>query len=193
MKRLLFLCQTLPYPPDGGVAIRTYNVLRLLSREFDVTALCFYRAAERATPDDVRQSLNGLQNLACVEAFPIPQEHSKRRLIFDHMQSFMRRRAYTVWTYESSNFRRRVKELINTGNFQLAHMDSLDLAGYLPLLAGLSVVCVHHNVESALLRRRAATTRGLTGRYIGLQARLTEAEEGRWCPAVSLNVAVSEA
>jgi len=67
------------------------------------------------------------------------------------------------------------------------------LAGYLPLLAGLSVVCVHHNVESALLRRRAATTRGLAGRYIALQARLTEIEERRWCPAVSLNIAVSDA
>ena len=30
--RLLFLCQTLPYPPDGGVWIRTYHVLRLLAR-----------------------------------------------------------------------------------------------------------------------------------------------------------------
>jgi glycosyltransferase involved in cell wall biosynthesis len=72
-------------------------------------------------------------------------------------------------------------------------MDSLDLAGYLPLLTGLSVVCVHHNVESALLRRRASTTRGLAGQYIAMQARLTENEERRWCPAVSLNIAVSDA
>lgn len=189
---LLFLCQTLPYPPDTGVLIRTYNVLRLLSREFDVTALCFYRAAERASADDVRSSLKGLQHLAHVEAFPIPQEHSRVRLIFDHIRSLVSKRAYTVRAYESSDFRRRVKELTETGQFELAHMDSLDLAGYLPLLAGLSVVCVHHNVESALLRRRAATTRGLAGRYIALQARLTEIEERRWCPAVSLNIAVSD-
>jgi glycosyltransferase involved in cell wall biosynthesis len=175
------------------VLIRTYNVLRLLSREFDVTALCFYRAVERDSANEVGRSLKGLQHLARVEAFPIPQEHSTARLIFDHIRSLVSRRAYTVRAYESSDFRRRVKELIDTGKFQLAHMDSLDLGGYLPLLAGLSVVCVHHNVESALLRRRAATTRGLTGRYIALQARLTEAEERRWCPAVSLNIAVSDA
>ncbi len=42
--KLLFLCQKLPYPPTGGARIRTYNVLRLLARTFDVTALCFYRA-----------------------------------------------------------------------------------------------------------------------------------------------------
>ncbi|MDQ6770242.1 MAG: glycosyltransferase family 4 protein [Gemmatimonadota bacterium] len=71
-------------------------------------------------------------------------------------------------------------------------MDSLDLARYLPMLAGKPIVCVHHNVESALLRRRAATTRGLARRYIMLQARLTEMEERRWCPAMSLNIAVSD-
>ena len=193
MKRLLFLCQTLPFPPDGGVHIRTYNVLRLLSREFDVTALCFYRTSTRASTDEVRPSLRGLQNLARVEVFPIPQEHSRVRLLFDHVRSLISKRAYTVWAYESSSFRKRVKELTKTGQFQLVHMDSLDLAGYLPVLAGLPLVCVHHNVESALLRRRAVTTRGLAGRYIALQARLTEMEERRWCPAISLNVAVSDA
>jgi glycosyltransferase involved in cell wall biosynthesis len=191
--RLLFLCQTLPYPPDTGVAVRTYNVLRLLAREFDVTALCFYRAAERTSSDDLQRSVKGLQPLAHVEAFPIPQEHSKARFVFDHVRSLVSRRAYTVWAYESTEFRQRVRELVNNMEFQLVHMDSLDLVGYLPWLSGLPVVCVHHNVESALLRRRAATTRGLAGRYIALQARLTEMEERRWCPAVSLNIAVSDA
>ena len=39
--RLLFLCSTLPYPPDSGQTIRSFHVLRLLARAFDVTALCF--------------------------------------------------------------------------------------------------------------------------------------------------------
>ena len=47
--RLLFLCHTLPYPPDGGPWIRTYHVLRLLARTFDVTALCFERGGVPAT------------------------------------------------------------------------------------------------------------------------------------------------
>jgi glycosyltransferase involved in cell wall biosynthesis len=189
--RLLFLCQTLPYPPDGGPAIRTYNVLRLLSRDFDVTALCFFRAAERKSREDVRRSVEGLQHFAQVEAFPIPQEHSKARLIFDHLRSLLSRRAYTLRTYDSQEFRDRLRELVGSHPFKLAHMDSLDLARYLPLLTGVPVVCVHHNVESELLRRRAATTRGFVARYIALQARFTEKEERRWCPAVALNVAVS--
>jgi hypothetical protein len=41
--RLLFLAQLLPYPPDGGAPIRTYNILRLLAEHYDITLLCFYR------------------------------------------------------------------------------------------------------------------------------------------------------
>lgn len=190
--RLLFLCQTLPYPPDGGVAIRTYNILRLLSREFDVTALCFFRTAERKSREDVRRSVAGLQQFAQVEAFPIPQEHSRVRLIFDHLRSLLVRRAYTLRTYDSQEFRKRLRELVGSHPFKLVHMDSLDLARYFPLLTGVPVVCVHHNVESVLLRRRAATTRGLAARYMALQAHLTEKEERRWCPRVALNIVVSD-
>jgi polysaccharide biosynthesis protein PslH len=190
--RLLFLCQALPYPPDGGVHIRSYNVLRLLAREFDMTALCFFRASERVSPDAVREGVEGLQHLARVEAFPIPQEHSTTRLMADHVRSLVTRRAYTVQAYESPEFRTRLEESIGGHEFELVHMDSMDLAGYLPLLTGLPVVCVHHNVESALLRRRAAATGGLKGAYIAFQARLTEAEERRWCPLIQLNVTVSE-
>jgi glycosyltransferase involved in cell wall biosynthesis len=190
--RLLFLCQALPYPPDSGVLIRAYNVLRLLSRDFDVTALCFYRAAERRNIEEVRQSLEGLRDLASVEAFPIPQEHNLVRMLYDHVLSILGRRAYTVRAYESRGFRRRLGQLMKTRGFNLVHMDSLDLAGYLPALRGLPVVCVHHNVESVLLRRRAITMGGLAGRYLNIQARFTEKEEQRWCPAVALNVTVSD-
>lgn len=194
--KLLFLCQTLPFPPDGGVQIRTYNVLRLLARSFDVTALCFYRAGICPTDAAVRAAMAGLEALpgvASVEAFPIPQEHGRARLAWDHLRSVASRRAYTVFSYESAEYRARVEELLRTRSFDLVHVDSLDLSGYLPLLQGMPVVCVHHNVESALLRRRAESERSpLRRRYVALQAELLEAEERRWCRRVALNVAVSE-
>jgi glycosyltransferase involved in cell wall biosynthesis len=189
--KLLFLCQTLPFPPDGGVLIRTYNVLRLLAREFDVTALCFYRSATHPTDQRVRDSAAALAPLAKVHVFPIPQEHSKVRLVFDHLRSTLKSRAYTVFAYDSADFRNKLREAIASTKFDLVHVDSLDLVGYLPELGDLPVVCVHHNVESSLLRRRASTSSGIVSRYMAMQARLTEEEERRWCKEVDLNVAVS--
>jgi polysaccharide biosynthesis protein PslH len=192
--RLLFLCQTLPFPPDGGASIRTYNVLRLLSRDFDITALCFYRRASRSSMSAVSASIDALTQLAKVEAFPIPQEHSRLRLLADHLASLVSRRVYTLPAHWSRRYRQRLLDLIRTERFDLFHVDSLDLSAYLPHLDPQRTVVVHHNVESALLRRRAhAEDSALRKWYLRRQADYMEGEERRWAPRVALNVTVSEA
>jgi len=191
--KLLFLCQNLPFPPDGGALIRSFHTLRLLSQEYEVTALCFVRRASRADGDAVSRGVEGLQAFAnSVEAFPIPQEQSRARLILDHARSVLGRRAYTRWTYESKEFRHRIGSLLSTTRFDIIHLDSLDLVGYLPTMNDQNVVVAHHNVESKLLARRAGTETPLRGLYMRFQAALTENEERQWCPRVALNITVSD-
>ena len=190
--RLLFLAQTLPYPPDGGVQIRTFNVLRLLSSRFDIHALCFYRRASHSTPDRVARALHGLNQFARVEAFPIPEEYSRIRLLLDHLASVSARRVYTATAYRCARFRARVNELVSRGGFDLVYLDSMDLSTYLPLVSVRPVVCTHHNIESALLRRRAMyETNPLRRSYLRFQSRLMAREEARWAPQVDLNIVVS--
>jgi glycosyltransferase involved in cell wall biosynthesis len=193
--QLLFLCQTLPYPPDGGVWIRTYHVLRLLARAFEITALCFERASSsgNGSTQHVTESLKALSRFAVVEVFEIPQRHSRIRYAWDHFRSVARRRAYTEYLYESRVFCRRLTDLLRSRAFDLVHVDSLDLAAYLPNCAGIPVVCVHHDVESDQLHRRAAIEpRPWRSAYLRYQAHLTEEVEREWCERVALNVAVSE-
>jgi glycosyltransferase involved in cell wall biosynthesis len=191
--RLLFLCQTLPFPPDSGVAIRTYNVLRLLAERFEVTALCFYRRRKGVLADRLAASIDGLRELATVEVFPIPQEYSRARLIWDHVRSVSASRVYTDYVHASAAFSGRLRDVIANQRPQIVHVDSLDLVRYLPMIAQLPVVCVHHNVESALLARRARIeTSRLKRTYLAHQARLMAKAEREWCPKVSLNVCVSQ-
>src|SRR2546425_174454 len=128
--RLLFLCQTLPYPLDSGVAIRSYHTLRILSRVFDITALCFYRRKRGLVPEGPGPSLVRLRSLARVEAFPIPQEHSVPRLLWDHLRSLALGRVYTAFAYQSRPFTRRLGELLGSSHFDLVHVDSMVLARY---------------------------------------------------------------
>ena len=134
--RLLFLCQTLPYPPDGGVWIRTYHVLRLLAREFDVTMLCFERMGSASGRDlaSIDRSLAHLRTLAEVELFEIPQAHSRLRYLWDHVRSVLWRRPYTAFVYDSAEFTARLRARVREG-FDVVHADSLvDLARFLPLV-----------------------------------------------------------
>jgi glycosyltransferase involved in cell wall biosynthesis len=191
--RLLFLCQTLPYPPDGGVWIRTYHVLRLLSREFEITALCFERArASDHAAGEISDS-PGLARFASVEVFALPHRHSRLRFVWNHVRSAACGRVYTTYVYQSREFQQRLTQLLKSDDFDLVHIDSLDLARYLPACRNLPVVCVHHDLESNLLRRRAALDPAWYRRvYLRHQAALMQAVEREHGARVALNVTVSE-
>lgn len=189
--RLLFLCHTLPHPPDGGVWIRSYHTLRQLTRAFDVRALCFERTGK--SNHDVGDAVSRLSQVAPTEAFPVPQEGSTVRKLADHGASLFTGRPFTVYKHRSRSFRERLTEVLGTEDFDLVHVDSLDLSTHLPLiLEDHPVACVHHNVESQLLERRAeAETNPLARWYLRIQARFQRREEERWCGRVDLNVTVS--
>lgn len=193
--RLLFLAQTLPYPPTGGVKIRTYHTLRLLSSAFDVTALCFYRWKKGRLEPDVADAVEQLSRLARVEAFPIPSDHSRLRLIWDHVRSLAARSVYTNFTYQSREFRAAIERELQSDHYDLVHADSLDLSRYFDLIPnGELLVCVHHDAQSLLLQRRAEREQSrLLASYLRIQSRFMRGEEARTCSSVSLNVAVSEA
>lgn len=192
--RLLFLCHTLPYPPDSGVAIRSYNILRQLARQYSVTLLCFYRKSPATTPEHLPAQVEVLRRVCDeVEVFPIAEEHSRARLLWNHLRSLLTGRSFVHYTYESPGFAAALARRLKGESYDLIHVDSLDLARYLPTLRGRVVACTHHNVESKLLARRAeAEARPWLRAYLRLQARLVFADERRWLPACDLNLAVSE-
>lgn len=189
--RLLFLCHTLPYPPDGGGWIRSYHLLEGLCQAFSVRALCFERTG--APDHDVDAAVAALGKLCPIEAFPVPQEERLTRRVRDHLSSLLGHRVFTVYKHRSRPFRERLVELLDRENFDLVHVDSLDLSTYLPFFDDIPVACGHHNVESRLLWRRAeAEDSQIVRTYLRYQARLQEQEERRWCDRVELNVTVSQ-
>lgn len=191
--RILFLSQVLPFPPDGGVKIRTYHVLRALSTEFDVTALCFYREKRGKLAARPQESLAALGEFCDVRAVPVPQDRRSARFAWDHLRSAASFTVYTRYVYASSWFRRILDQALAEKKFSIVHMDSLDLAGYLRHLRGLPVVCTHHDIQSDLLKRRAVLERNTLLRiYLRLQAALMAREEKKLCPRFMLNVTVSD-
>ena len=190
-QRLLFLSHNIPFPPDSGAKIRTFNILRQLSEVFDIAARCVFRG--RGSAGHTAENRAGIEPYAKTEVFEFPHETNLFRSGWDHLRSVATLRVYTYYMYQSARFRASVQALLAEGGFSLVHIDSLDLSCYLPeAVASVPTICTHHNVESLLLERRArkATSRAL-GTYLSLQSHLMEKEEREWCPRVSLNITVS--
>jgi len=188
---LLFLSHRLPIPPHNGAAIRTFNTIRVLSEAYDVTALCFDRTDKILARLSLDARVDALRPYARVQVFPIPQQHSRLRLISDHVRSVVTGQAYTLYSYQSAEYLAAVKRAMAEHRFALVHVDTLDLAGFLPLLDGAPVACTHHNVESQLLARRSLNEPLFRRKYLQWQAVKLEELERHWLPRVAVNIAVS--
>ena len=101
---LLFLSHRLPWPPHNGAAIRTYNILKLLADRFDVTLLCFDRRDPALSRYSIEERMEALRELGCIEVFPIPQEESRARLVWDHARSLLTGRAYVHYVHDSRQY-----------------------------------------------------------------------------------------
>jgi glycosyltransferase involved in cell wall biosynthesis len=193
--RLLFLAQCLPYPPNSGVANRTFNILRQLQPEYDVDLVAFSRLChqpDRAAREAARDALRSAVAFVA-EPTPIPQEHSAPRKIWDHLRSLISGRAYTYYEYHSRSFAHRLRAVLRARTPDLVHLDSLDLHRWLPELPQVPIACTHHNIESELLRLQARhLDQTVLRHYLLLQAGRVERVERDLCSRFALNVVMSE-
>lgn len=195
MPRILAMLHTLPYPPDGGVFIRTYNVLRQLGRRFDLRILAFERTGTADVSAEERRSRHAaIAALGELTVVPLPQGRSQARFILDQAASFFTGRSAIAHRYRSGAYHRELARLLRDESYDLVHVDSLDLVWHIPLLGGQVVACTHHNVESDLLHQQASVQRVAPLRwYLEYQARKVREDEERWCPRFSMNLTVSDA
>ena len=193
--RLLFLAQSLPYPPHSGVAARTFNVLKQLHEAFDLDLVAFYRLnhqADAKARDAAREGLRGVTDFVA-EPTPIANEHSVPRRVWDHLRSLCSGRIYTYYEYESRNFAERLRAVLRARSPDLVHLDSLDLHRWLAELPPVPVVCTHHDIDADLLRLRAGRLREPFMRnYLKLQATRSERLARQLCPTFAQNVMMSE-
>ncbi len=193
-KRLLFLSHRLPFPVFNGQSTRTYNILRLLHRDFDIDALCFDNVDASRPQIPMQERRAALQHFVrSLEVVPVAQDHSRIQFVRDHLASVISRTAYTLAVYNSPRFKMLLRQILERENFDLVHLDTIDLIGHAEAVAPLPVVCNHNNVESTLLARRASSERNPLARmYIAHQAGLVQKLEAETLAGLALNVAVSE-
>jgi sugar transferase (PEP-CTERM/EpsH1 system associated) len=105
MKEILFLSHRIPYPPNKGDKIRSFNILKHLSRAFLVHLGTFID-----DPNDW-QYASHIKSI-CGETKFLPLTPSQRKLI--SLRGFITREALTLPYYWNKEMKIWVKSLINT-------------------------------------------------------------------------------
>lgn len=146
MARVLMVTSRLPWPPTEGHQLRSWHLLRALSREHRVTLLSCLR------PEDVETASGELPPAVTRLAF----HHLRQDRVSTAMQlasSVGGRLPFVVHRYAGAELRAKVAELARDAD--LVHFDMLPLmacADQVP--TGVPVVYNAHNVEHVLLRAR---------------------------------------
>jgi len=145
---VLVLGDELPYPPDSGKRIRTWNLLRRLAKRHRLSYLCY------GDDDDPA--------IAKLESEGISVYTVRPRTKFEGWQLYLRLLAnlfspypYSIAKQVSRKFAERLKQLMNDRHFDLVHCEGTPCGHYLNSAAGIPRVLDAHNIESQIWFRRA--------------------------------------
>ena len=143
------------------------------------------------TPQDCVEALSKF--CASVDWIPLPTDSFGVGRYWRAVGGLARGIPYEFRWLRSKEMVGRVQRLVGRVQFDVVHADTLGLSPYMSLIPNAGTVLNHHDIESALVQRRASHERNFLWRAFWRQesANLLAAEQ-RWCPTFDVNVVVSE-
>jgi glycosyltransferase involved in cell wall biosynthesis len=172
---------------------RSHHLLRQVAAHHELHLLALNQRVQLPTDEALAGAVEALRGwCASVQAFANPSDRSRLNRALTAARAYFRSDPYDVVWLESRALRRAVGRL-RQERWDLIHVDTLGLVPYAWRIAGAAVVLNHHNVESHMMRRRAAREPGLLRRhYFARQGvRLARMERAE-CPRVRVNLVVSD-
>jgi polysaccharide biosynthesis protein PslH len=171
--RVLFLGCHLPYPPVSGGRRRELELIKRVSRQFDVHLMVVSK-----TYDEDTANAHELERFCTsVEVFPVDPQRGDPNRAGDPPQ---------VLRHRCSELTRRVAEVLEQGEIDLIHVEGYYLMQHVPERIDVPVFLVEQNIEYDLERQRAATA----GRAHDLRTHRTEV--AAWRRADALGVLTTE-
>jgi glycosyltransferase involved in cell wall biosynthesis len=166
------LTQVLPYPPDSGPKIKTYNVIKYLSRRYRVTLASFVRG-------DQSEHARALERY-CEAVYTVPMERGATRDIRYMGLSLLVGQPFMMIRDDRRAMRALVDRLSADHHFDVVHADQLNMAQYAERVPDAFKVLDAHNALWVLYKRLWETMApGPRKWLLGRDWRLLKSYEGR--------------
>ena len=181
---VLLLTQVLPYPPDSGPKIKTYNVIKYLSQEHCVTVVSFVRG-------DQSEGVRCLERY-CQSVYTVPMVRGALRDGWYMAQSLLTGQPFMMLRDDRKAMRDLVDRLSAEQDFDVAHADQLNMGQYAERVSGAVQILDAHNALWLLYQRLWETmSPGPRKWLLGRDWRLLKSYEGRLVREFDTVLAVS--
>ena len=183
--RILLLTQVLPYPPDSGPKVKTWNLLKCLAPHHAVTLVSFVRGDQSS---DVRRLA-----AYCEAVHGVPLRRSRRADLWHLLRSGFTRQPFLMVRDDRVAMRRVLEQLTARTRFDVVHADQLNMAQYAQRVPHARKVLDAHNALWLLYQRFHETMRAGPRKWlVGRDWRLLKQYEGQVCRGFDATLAVSD-
>ena len=183
-KKILLLTQVLPYPPDSGPKVKTWNVLKYLAQHHQVTLVSFVRGDQSAEVKHLQQY--------CAAIHTVEMKRAKLADGLAMLRSFATGQPWMMLRDDRAEMRTLIARLSSEQWFDIAHADQHNMAQYAERVPGARKILDAHNALWLLYKRLSETmTGGLQKPLLMRDWRLLKKYEGRICREFDGLLAVS--
>jgi len=171
MKKILYITEQFPYPPDSGGKIKTLNTLNTLSKKFQVHLVSF-------SPQQITtKNQNFLKKKVASSTLIVDKtiNHHVKRNKYKLIKNYLKGIPYLIFQYQNLEATQKIDQLIKKIAPEIIHIDHLNMVQYLPQIKNCAWIFEEHNLESDLLWSRFIHTRHLkTKFFLFLETLLTK-------------------
>lgn len=191
--RILFLTQIIPFPPDAGPKVKTWNVLRYLaSQGHEITLASFVRPEEIPYVNHLRQ--------VCAEVHTVPIRRSRPADLLYFARSLRTGRPFLVERDDLPEMRALIRRLLAEKRYDCIQADQLTMAQFaLPPEGKNAVADAHpftifdaHNAVWTITERMSRTVPAPLKPFLSLETRRTRLYEGMLLRRFDHTLAVTE-
>jgi polysaccharide biosynthesis protein PslH len=145
MKKILFLSQVLPYPPDSGPKVKSLNVIKYLAQHYEVILASFVRGDQAADVQQLRKF--------CREVYTVPMERGKINDLKAMAVSLASGLPWLIARDRRKDMFSLVECLAASNEFDFVLADQLNMAQYAENVQGARKIFDAHNALWLLYKR----------------------------------------
>ncbi len=146
MPNILMLTPYLPYPPVSGGRVRTYSLVKRLSREHNITVVCFGRPEEQ---DFDLEPMRKYCELVVVDRPSSPSTFKAARMTLTGIKPI------TMRLYTTQKFRETITRLLSERQFDVIHVESFYMMQNIPTESTVPVLLSEPAIEYVAWWRHA--------------------------------------
>jgi polysaccharide biosynthesis protein PslH len=149
--KILMLTPYLPYPPSEGGQVRSYKLIKLLSKNHDITLVCFSR--QHNTDEQIDHMKQFCKKVIVIE-------RGKTWTLSNVLRTGFSLYPFLVSIYYSPKIRQALQSELDEGDYDLIHAEMSYTLPYLPAHK-LPVILVEQTIMSRIFAHQAKTDKRL--------------------------------